>query len=54
MSENEIISKENYEDEESSHQKIIFDNTLFWTNKMKRIRFKCWKNTWHTYTKKLF
>ena len=29
MSENEIISKENYEDEESSHQKIIFDNTLF-------------------------
>ena len=29
MSENEIISKENYEDEESSHQKIIFDNTVF-------------------------
>ena len=29
MSENEIISKENYEDKESSHQKIIFDNTLF-------------------------
>ena len=29
MSENEIISKENYEDEESSHEKIIFDNTLF-------------------------
>ena len=29
MSENEIISKVNYEDEESSHQKIIFDNTLF-------------------------
>ena len=29
MSENEIISKENYEDEESSHQKLIFGNTLF-------------------------
>ena len=31
MSENEIkiISKEEYQDEESSEQKIIFDNTIF-------------------------
>ena len=29
MSENEIISKKNYENEELSHQKIIFDNTVF-------------------------
>ena len=54
MSEDEIkiISKEDYQNEELSDQKIIFV-IPFWTNKRKRIRLKCWKSTWNTYFEKL-
>ena len=55
MSEDDIkiISKEDYQNEELSDQKIIFDNTIFEQIKGKELDLSVEKNTWNTYNKKL-